>query len=161
YALTVPGDAGGPLVPSSKLLLRCDPAFRYAGNTVGALYEQWYRRVANQAEALFGLAFGAVTPGAEQLLLLLMYYIEKLAESLEPAHLADFDLPTFDQRNRDLLSAANRILSLGQPALTIGGVDTIPHLQRIVDSCLPARFEPIVAEYQRRMAELKILETPA
>jgi hypothetical protein len=160
YALTVPGDAGGPLVPSSKLLLRCDPAFRYAGNTVGALYEQWYSRVANQAEALFGLAFGAAI-GPVQLLLLLMYYIEKLAESLEPAHLAEFDLPAFDQRNRDLLSAANRILSLGQPALTIGGVDTIPHLQRIVDSCLPARFESIVAEYQRRIAELKILETLA
>lgn len=214
YGLTNSTDKPGAAnrMPTTALLKRCDPDFRYAPRTFGETFEAWYSRMGKlpyvtaegilatsgyaayvplfnrlskaretvAPETMAAMTVAAAAGGAadtaaaapassltevqvvvfSQLMVFILYYIEKLSETLKGS-LASFDLDEFQERFDALqrVATAYKALPVGQSAtaLALKLEELFDHLDKLIYCCDPSEFRALVAEWQRRWRSVDAL----
>jgi hypothetical protein len=167
-------------VPTAKLLRRCDPAFRYKPSSFGEQFENWYRDVGKGTYLPAGTilsssgysAYRAIlvkaAPGTAaaptevnlqaavtgQLVLLVMYYIEMLSQTLGNA-LSTFSLETFEQRFNDLQKVASTLKEMAmesaEKSFEAKTEEAMDHLEKLIYACRAAELRALVLEFERRL----------
>jgi len=176
------GNGGaGNLVPAVPLLRKCDPAYRYKPNTMGALFEAFYAKLPQQYievdQFLSGTALGnaggsilnAASDNSAALLgYALLYYIEKVSEILTTT-LASFNIASFVHRYEALMLVAQRVKEFHQAA-SMGAAgqdnelalavseDIIDHLDTLLYACKDAQFTALYNDYKLRWIYLSMLQ---
>jgi hypothetical protein len=158
-------------IPQVPLLVKCDPNFRFTAKTLGHQFELFYATVKDQPyvnssfflNTVFShtLAVAAVNNSAT-MALGLMYYIQKLSETLD-ADLSDFDIAIFNTRYNDLTKVAAQIReslrnnnnSTGDTALN---EDVHDHLDTLIFACKQAQFAAIHKDYLSRWVYVMMLQ---
>lgn len=168
-------------LPGVPLLRQCDPAYRYRDNTIGALFEAFYKKLPPQYievdQFLSGAALGnatgnmshAVTDNSAVLLgYALLYYIEKTSEILT-ASLGGFSIAAFARRYADLMTVARQAKEFHQSA-SLGPAgsdnelalavseDIIDHLDTLLYGCKDAQFISLYNDYKLRWIYLSMLQ---
>jgi len=172
YFYDLPGNDKLPnpdsLVPQAGLLKKCDPDFRFKANTQGHEFEQFYKSIKDQtyisANVFFGTfnAVRAANLSNDKLSLMLLYYIQKLSETIS-ADLSSFDLAGFNSRYNDLLQVASYIKTiLRSQNSTTGNValaeDITDHLDALIFACKQAQFTTLYKDYLSRWVSVVTLQ---
>lgn len=171
YFYNLPGSGQLPApsstIPQVSLLKKCDPNFRFTANTFGHQFEVFYNSIKNQAyigaDVFLGNVFnaaGTTNNGNNNIGLALLYYIEKLAESIT-SNLSNFDLATFNIRHQDLLRIAEHIKAMFGSVNTDNRnftEDVIDHLDALIYACKSAQFSTLYRDYLSRWLYVLMLQ---
>lgn len=175
YFYDTPGNnqlpAPASTVPQVPLLVKCDPNFRFTANTTGHLFELFYATVKDQPyvnssfflnTVLSNTLAAAAVNTSNNIALGLLYYMEKLSETLE-ADLSDFDIAVFNTRYNDLLSVAGQIRTLlrgvrGETGDTGLSEDVLDHLDALIFACKQVQFTTLHKDYLARWIYVMMLQ---
>lgn len=156
-------------VPQATLLRKCDPNFRYAARTFGHEFELFFAGVEDQpyvtssifmGSLLGGLSAVGTAAGNNSILgLALLYYIEKLSETIS-ADLSEFDIAQFNLRYTDMVKIATQIRANMRQDNETGTMseDVLDHLDALIFACKQAQFKALYQEYLSRWLYVMMLQ---
>jgi PKD repeat protein len=173
YFYGMPGNDNLPppasTVPQATLLRKCDPNFRYTAGTFGHQFELFFASVKDQPYVTAGVfvgtllgnfsVAGAVANNNDTLGLALLYYIEKLSETVS-ADLSDFDIAQFTLRYNDMVKVATLIRANMRQGNETGTMseDVLDHLDALIFACKQAQFTALYKEYLSRWLYVMMLQ---